>query len=52
MKPSHTSTPRQLSDCSFTVGHPGIERRGHATALLLSVVGLCVMAGLLIAGVL
>lgn len=55
MKPSHISTPRQLADCTFTVGHPQIDAvqdRGHAAVVVLSVVGLAVFAGLLIAGVL
>lgn len=58
MKPSHLSTPRQLSDCYFETGHssvnpmPEIERRGHAVLYMVCVVGFCVMCGLLIAGVL
>lgn len=55
MKPSHLTTPRQLADCSFTTGHSqisAVERRGHSTLLVLSTMGLCVLAGLLVAGVL
>ena len=27
MKPSHLTTPRQLADCTFTVGHAELVRR-------------------------
>ena len=55
MKPSHTTTPRQLADCTFVTGHStisAVERRGHSAVLVFSTMGLCVLAGLLIAGVL
>ena len=41
VKPSHLSTPRQLSDCYFETGHssvnpmPEIERRGHAVLYMV-----------------
>lgn len=58
MKPSHTTTPRQLSDCYFETGHssvnpmPAIERRGHAVLYIVCVVGLCVVCSLVVTGVL
>ena len=57
MKPSHLSTPRQLSDCYFETGHssvnpmPEIERRGHAFLEVLCAVGLAFFAGLWAGGV-
>lgn len=54
MKPSHISTPRQLSDCTFTVGNPevprAVRRGSHASDIVILMIG-CVVAGLLIAGV-
>lgn len=55
MKPSHFTTPRQLSDCTFPVGNPEItriEHAGHSVLFWLSAVGLGVVCGLLMAGVL
>ncbi len=55
MKPSHLTTPRNLADCTFTMGHSNIttiERRGHSAVVIISIMGLCVFAGLFTAGVL
>lgn len=55
MKPSHLSTPRQLADCMFVEGHPSIERvtrRANSGAFIVSLVVLCVLLGLRVAGVL
>lgn len=55
MKASHLTTPRQLADCTFTVGCPEMtrtERAGHGVLFWFSMVGLCVTSGLLIVGAL
>lgn len=57
MKPSHIQTPRQLSDCYFETGHSfvspmtDVEARGHSVLFMVCVVGLCVVCGLVVAGV-
>lgn len=53
MKPSHFQTPRSLAECRFETRNTmsEVEHRGHAVLYMVCVVGLCVMCGLLIAGV-
>jgi hypothetical protein len=51
MKPSHLITPRQLADCTFTVGHPErVRRTGRSADWAIAVLfgAFCVLA---IAGV-
>ena len=45
MKPSHLTTPRQLSDCTFTVGCPEARTQGDRlpwSALVAFAAGLLV----------
>lgn len=52
MKPSHLTTPRQMSDCTFTVGCPEVRRSDRrASDIVILMIG-CTVASLLIAGVL
>lgn len=51
MKPSHTTTPRTLAECSFEIGHntynPISDRPTLLQFLFQATVGLCMIVGLL-----